>query len=181
MARAKSTSGGSSSSSAKHSFFDYLVMIFLATHIPITLLIDGQAFLPSSIYPQAIKDLLATYVSHFKDPIMGVDARPAWLVWIIGAELMLQVPYFVLALYAWYHKHETLMFLNLPLRDATIAYGAHTATTLLPILGTFLTTKGLTDMERYILVAIYSPYLIMPLAMMINALRTPAGSSKKSA
>jgi hypothetical protein len=41
-------------------------LLFFASHIPITLLIDGQAFFRRSLYPQAFQDVVDWYAATFK-------------------------------------------------------------------------------------------------------------------
>ena len=71
--------------------FDWAVIVYLALHIPTTLLVDGQCVLPASWYPAALTDLLAWHVHTNGDPFVGVDARPPWFRGIVWVELLLQV------------------------------------------------------------------------------------------
>ena len=41
-------------------------LIFFASHIPITLLVDGQAFFSRSFYPQVLQDVVDLYAATFK-------------------------------------------------------------------------------------------------------------------
>lgn len=41
-------------------------LLFFLTHIPITLVIDGQAFFPRHYYPQVLRDVVDWYASTFK-------------------------------------------------------------------------------------------------------------------
>jgi hypothetical protein len=41
-------------------------LLFFASHIPITLLIDGQAFFRRSLYPQGFQDVVDWYAVTFK-------------------------------------------------------------------------------------------------------------------
>ena len=45
------------------SFERAVLLVFFATHIPITLLIDAQAALPASWFPTAVRDLVDWYAS----------------------------------------------------------------------------------------------------------------------
>ena len=42
------------------------ILCFFVSHIPITLLIDCQAFLPRHFYPQALQDVVDWYAETFK-------------------------------------------------------------------------------------------------------------------
>lgn len=83
-------------------------------------------------------------------------------VGIVWVEVLLQVPYFFAALAAWRARAPWI-------RIPTIVYGSHTATTLVPILAHFLADTRLSTTERARLVAIYAPYLLMPLLMLWRA------------
>ena len=74
-------------------------LCFFASHIPITLFIDGQAALPHYIYPRIVQDLLDWYTGTFKDHLMS---RPhdLWFTSIVTCELIFQVPFFFYAVYA---------------------------------------------------------------------------------
>jgi hypothetical protein len=137
--------------------FDYIVLGYFASHIPITACIDAQAVL--SIHPQAIKDLLAWYVSWSGDPLMGAPTPLRWFQGIVWVEITLQMSFFFFALYAWLNRKECI-------RLPAIMYGSHTATTLIPIFSTFLAPEAaLTEQQRYMLLAIYSPYFLVPCAI----------------
>jgi hypothetical protein len=41
-------------------------IVFFTSHIPITVLVDGQAFLPRDWYPQSLIDIVDWYTSTFK-------------------------------------------------------------------------------------------------------------------
>lgn len=147
----------------KKDLFDYLALGYLISHIPITLFVDGQALIPSSWYPGAVPKMLSWYVGWSHDPLMDpVNGQPLWFKSIISAELFLQVPYFLMAVYAWLTSSNWI-------RIPTIVYGAHTATTLIPILATIALHADLTNEQKAMLVAIYIPYLLMPLALIWRA------------
>jgi hypothetical protein len=151
----------------KFGLFDYLVLTYFISHIPITLCIDGQAILPSIgvTYPQALRDLLAYHVSMFQDPLMNpIKGQPGWFKAIVLIEVLLQLPFFFVVVYAWLKRAE---WIRIPL----IIYGAHTATTLIPIYGAFW-EANISSSLKLQLFAIYAPYLVMPLAVMLKAARS---------
>ena len=78
--------------------FDLFFVFYFITHVPTSLLVDAQCVLPPGNFPQAARDALAYHLETFKDPLMGTC--PAWLRSIIWCELALQVPFFILATYA---------------------------------------------------------------------------------
>ena len=77
---------------------DLFFVFYFITHVPTSLLVDAQCVLPPGNFPQAARDALAYHLETFKDPLMGTC--PAWLRSIIWCELALQVPFFILATYA---------------------------------------------------------------------------------
>jgi hypothetical protein len=103
--------------------FDWAAFVYFALHVPTTLLIDAQAIAPPGSHPQFAVDALAWHVSAHKDVLMGT--MPAWFRGVVWAECVLQLPFFLVALYAW-------LTLGNYIRIPTIMYGAHTATTLVP-------------------------------------------------
>ena len=145
--------------------FETVALIFFGSHIPITLFVDGQALLPSYLYSWGPSSMLQWYASWSKDILMTPGKHPLWFQSIIFFELVLQVPFFFWALHVLFSPPSTKepkLF-----RPVAIAYGAHTATTLIPILATFLhyQEKGFTEFHRWQLVLIYLPYLLVPLAV----------------
>jgi hypothetical protein len=103
----------------------FAFLAFFVSHIPITLLVDSQALL--QIHPKPILDLVAWYSSTFKDELMSPPYQ-TWFTAIVTCELLFQVPFFFVAVYAllsgkvsgkgWF-------------RSSCLIYGAHTCTFLL--------------------------------------------------
>ena len=135
-----------------HAFFKYLFLVYFVTHVPITLLIDLQGNWGQH-YPQILQDLVAWYITHFKDFLM--DSKPDWFRSFIICEALFQLPFFFSAIYALvYHKNW--------IRIPAIVYGAHVSTTLIPILAEFIASSSLSSTEKTYLCGIYSPYLLIP-------------------
>jgi hypothetical protein len=133
---------------------------FFASHIIFTALVDGQALF-GRWYPQSLQDLNAWYSTTFKDPLMG--AAPGELLWfqsLVTCEILFQLPFFFAACYYLAAKDSP----SYPdsFRCACIAYGAHTATTMAPILTTLVTNSAATVSERMMILGFYLPYLIFP-------------------
>jgi len=141
-------------------------LCFFASHIPITLFIDGQAALPHYIYPRIVQDLLDWYTGTFKDHLMS---RPhdLWFTSIVTCELIFQVPFFFYAVYALSNPARVCGKGNF--RSACIAYGAHTSTTLVPILTSIANDALLTTPEMLTLLGFYLPYLIFPFWLLVIA------------
>lgn len=140
------------------SVFRWTMVAFFATHIPATILVDSQAVVPAQHVPDFAKALLKFHVETNHDALMA--APPVWLRSVIWLEVTCQLPFFFAALHALVHREE---WIRLP----GIAYGASTATTLLPILGEILAgTHYPTEAAKWTLFFIYFPYLVLPLWMM---------------
>ena len=143
------------------SFERAVLLVFFATHIPITLLIDAQAALPASWFPTAVRDLVDWYASPegFNDSLMRYPRAP-WFRSIVTCEVLLQVPFFFLALHGlWTAKHRRCIrpaavdsaalhsFVDLfevseRLRAPALLYTAHVVTTMVPILTHFVLPCG---------------------------------------
>lgn len=137
-------------------------LAFFASHIPATLIIDSQALLPATLYPAAVRDLLKWYTTTFKDSVM-TPPYDIWLRSIIAAEVILQLPFFFVAVYALSYPARINGSSSGWFKPACIVYGSHVATTLLPLLGCHATNNEANYFERAIVILIYLPYLIFPL------------------
>ena len=164
--------------------FELASWAFFASHVPITLLVDGQAVLPRALFAWGPRRALEWFLEWSRDPLMRVatasPASPAtaWFRAIVCAELALQVPFFAVALAALTGTFDERAAppgrgLSSPawLRTAAVAYGAHVATTMIPILAqiALFEERNFTERHRVALVAVYLPYLIMPLLVLWRA------------
>ncbi|XP_010897213.2 sigma intracellular receptor 2 [Esox lucius] len=155
---------------------EIIFFFYFASHIPITLLIDLQALLPTQVYPEQLKYLLRWYGSEFRDPMM-LDP-PAWFKSFILCEALLQTPFFPVAAYAF--LKGGCRWIRIP----AVVYSTHVATTLVPILAHILYHPFPTEphpgpqtqKERWTLVAIYAPYLLVPVMLLLTMLFSPAYS-----
>lgn len=171
-------------------------LIFFITHIPITLLIDGQgAFGGGSaesssssssssftIYPSFIRQIVVWYTNVFGDVLMkGPPSSVPWFVSIICCELLFQVPFFFIAI-DMILKHPTAEAdddnehddddnKHYPgwFKTLCLLYGSHVTTTLIPILATFMTSSDMSTLQKIMTITIYSPYLIFPVAILFFA------------
>ena len=121
-----------------------------------------SAVLPKRWVPAFAQRLLAWHVESTGDPLMapivhGTPVAP-WFQALIYGELALQLPFFFVAVYAFWRR---LNWIRMP----ALAYGVHTATTLLPILLELAASPDIaTRAARAQLLALYTPYLLLPLA-----------------
>ena len=131
-----------------------IFLVYFITHIPITLFVDGQAALPSSIYPQVLKDLQTFYINEFKDPLMAT--LPTWFQIAVWVEVLFQLPYFFFAV-------KWILSGSKQFRIPTLIYSTHVSTVVAIILGCFSLDETINLSEKIILIAIYFPYLLIPL------------------
>ncbi|XP_061574657.1 sigma intracellular receptor 2 [Cololabis saira] len=149
---------------------EIIFFFYFATHIPITLFIDLQALLPGHVYPQPLKQLVGWYAEAFRDPLL-LDP-PHWFRSFILCEAVLQTPFFPVAAYAFLKGGCRWI------RTPALVYSTHVATTLVPILAHILLHQfpgsphpgPQTPQERWLLVAVYAPYLLVPLLLLLTML-----------
>ncbi|GKZ00592.1 hypothetical protein MPSEU_001011400 [Mayamaea pseudoterrestris] len=145
-------------------------LVFFASHIVASLVIDAQAVLSSSLVPDSLQRLLSWYASTLNDPLMSKFQEILWFRSLILCELLFQVPYFLVA--CSYLRRRDLVNYPESFRYASIAYSSHTATTMVPILATLATNPVATLMERMLILSVYLPYLLFPLALLYLATTT---------
>lgn len=141
----------------------YAFIAFFASHIPATLCIDMQAVIPG-YHPQALQDLLQWYISLFNDSLMRAP-YDTWFQAIVYGEILFQLPFFFYALHGLINPSKVDgrgMF-----RSLCLVYGAHTSTTLIPILACHATNLDASLMEKIGVITIYLPYLIFPLWLVL--------------
>ena len=94
-------------------------LLYFASHIPITLLIDAQAAIDHRYFPEPAQALLDWHIRVNGDFLMG--APPLWFWSVVWGEICLQLPFFFVAVKALYDRDEAAF------RIPFIIYGAHTA------------------------------------------------------
>ena len=144
-----------------------LFLLFFLSHIPITLLVDSQALF-GSYYPDSLRQVYAWYTASYKDVLMDHDLTPSWAKGLMCCEVFFQLPFFVYASFMILNRKEGL-------RLPGIVYGAHTATTLVPILiyiWTFPEDSAPfpNQSDKLILFMFYLPYLVVPMVFCIYCL-----------
>ena len=130
-------------------------LLYFASHIPITLFIDAQAAIDHRNFPEVAQALLDWHIRVNGDNLMG--APPSWFRSVVWAELCLQLPFFFVAVKALYDRDEAAF------RIPFVIYGAHVATTMIPILGEILGSTAAPTR----LALIYLPYLLFPLGCIV--------------
>lgn len=110
----------------------YVLLLYFATHIPISIVLDSQTVFPQEWYPQFARDLWNFYVSNFPDFLFAnCRTRFPYVRWIGACEIFLQLPFFFVALYALWHHKEWI-------RIPAIIYCTHVPTTVIPAVADFL-------------------------------------------
>ncbi|TIA89659.1 hypothetical protein E3P99_01963 [Wallemia hederae] len=153
---------------------DLFYALFLAFHLPTTLAIDLQSLYPQQLVPSFLKDFLHFWISISNDPILqgGNTDSPLW-AWIrsfLALEAVGQIPVFIFGSYGLYKGWKSV---QIPL----LVYGVSAATTTFACLATVLALPvhapplpppligalALSPEQRTILLAAYTPYLIVPI------------------
>uniref|UniRef100_UPI00358F773A sigma intracellular receptor 2 isoform X2 n=1 Tax=Myxine glutinosa TaxID=7769 RepID=UPI00358F773A len=142
--------------------------LYFIAFIPVFLLFDSQGVFPASYYPQPLRQILGDYAINYRDPLL-VDP-PAWFHAILFCEIFMQLPFLPVAAYAFYKGGQRWI------RVPVIMYATHVATTDLVICSHFMwhdfsnsthpspSTQG----QRSLLLAVYSPFLLVPLLMLLT-------------
>jgi len=104
----------------------------------------------------------------------------AWFSSLVSLEVLAQLPFFLLALYALWHRPPRRdsrgnddrgppIRGDGPFRSLCLIYGSSTATTLVPIFATLLTDGDTTAAEKGMLLGFYLPYFIFPVWLVVIA------------
>eukprot|EP00850_Spirogloea_muscicola_P016012 SM000127S26628 [mRNA] locus=s127:139931:146473:+ [translate_table: standard] len=101
--------------------WDALLVAFFALHILTTVLVDAQLVLPAERFPAALQSLVRWHVATYKDFLVG--EKPLWFVSLVWCEVLIQLPFYVAAVYAFLYGRSWI-------RVPAIVYAAHTATTM---------------------------------------------------
>ncbi|CAM9850580.1 unnamed protein product [Ectocarpus sp. 4 AP-2014] len=142
---------------------------FFSSHLLITLLLDVQAISIGENFPQVLKGIMEFHVETNNDYFMAKPTAP-WFAALVWLELLCQVPFFVFATVGFVRRWNAV-------RIPCIIYGTSAFTSVVPIIGDILASEEVTDPQRYKLICIYLPWLILPLvlALMMASSPTPFG------
>jgi len=139
---------------------------FFVSHVPASALVDAQAVLPAWAFPQFARAALEWWVTTCGDPLMG--SRPLWFRSIVLAEVTLQFPFFFYAIRGLLARDDAI-------RVPCVAYAGHVCTTMVPILAELAWgAHAATHAQRTLLVAVYLPYLVVPLGLLAFMASAPA-------
>lgn len=137
----------------------YFCIVFFAMHIPTTLLVDAQAVFPRQWFPRVARTMLDTFIARTGDPLMS-EPRERWFLSLIWTEVVFQLPFFVVALYAFVYK-------KIWIRTPAAVYGGFVCATMVPILTEVCLHDTLTAMNRIVLLSLYLPYFIVPFLLVL--------------
>ena len=128
-------------------------LLFFVSHIPITILIDGQGAF-RSYYPQLLIDVVSWYCDLFGDVLMKDSSNKnendndslVWFSSMICCEILFQLPFFIVAVnMIMMTTHSSASSCKKVddvypewFRMSCIIYGSHVSTTLVPIISTFV-------------------------------------------
>eukprot|EP00243_Klebsormidium_subtile_P012380 TRINITY_DN7513_c0_g1_i2.p1 TRINITY_DN7513_c0_g1~~TRINITY_DN7513_c0_g1_i2.p1 ORF type:complete len:171 (+),score=5.11 TRINITY_DN7513_c0_g1_i2:123-635(+) len=139
---------------------DLFFILFFVVHIPTAALLDAQSILPTDWFHEELLKLTKSHIDSSGDPL--VSANPPWFKALVWCELIFQVPYFVVATYAFIRGKTWI-------RTPTVMYCAHVVTTMVPIFFELM-SAALPSQKRVNLVAIYLPFLVVPLLLLARIL-----------
>lgn len=139
-----------------------LYLCYFVTHVPITALMDAQAVLPRELFPSFAIAMYDWHVETHQDILLANP--PAWFRSLIVCELLFQLPFFLYATRVLYYCIDLAVVPPFAKR-LFVVYGAHVATTLVPIFSTFYASPSLTSRQCAVLSLLYAPYFMVPVAL----------------
>ncbi|GAA5982138.1 hypothetical protein JCM10908_004755 [Rhodotorula pacifica] len=141
---------------------DRIYLIFLAIHIPATLLVDVQALFCAERFSPAWLRKAFLFAAQ-DDPLLQNANAPlfAWFQSFIILEVLFQVPVFFLGVRGLWKRDASIW----PL---LALYGASSSTTTFACLATVLTMPGIKPEHLVKLLASYVPFFLVPLAMAVD-------------
>lgn len=154
---------------------DYIYILYFGSHIPIAICFDSQAVLPKWLYPEMFQNAVDWYTHEFHDSMMAHP--PAWFQTFIWFEILIQLPFFFVALYAYWKGVSRCQWIRLPI----VVYSTHTLTALICIYNHIFFNNFSNEIypgpstltERMMLALFYFPYFIVPLMLFVDSLFSP--------
>ena len=140
--------------------FYFMYMVF---HVPITIFVDSSLVIPPQYQLEITKSLLATHLDANKDFLLV--QLPLWLKVFGAFELAFQLPLFFYCAYAIWRQTSKSYYVWMTV------YGFNAMlTTLVCMVYVWVDgeVNNLTLAEVYQLEVVYSPYLVIPLIMMVD-------------
>lgn len=156
---------------------DWFLFIYFLTHIPITLLIDGQVLF-HEYYPPLLQSVFNFWCHNFDRLLLE---RPMWLKVMVAVELVCQLPLFPLLAALFYRgidKRPLQLFSRM--HWIVVLYGAHTCTTLIPIMGSIWFDQKYTPESSFVAAVLsvsYLVYFICPLLAVVRVMQAHQAQS----
>lgn len=141
---------------------DSFYFAYFLLHIPITILIDSCLVLPLSSRFALQNTLVEFHILSNKDFLLADP--PLWLQVFGGFEILFQLPFFIVGAWALWEQWA-------PIYVGITVYGFNAFLTTLVCLAYVQSegvANGLTSDDVLALGGLYTPYLVIPLVMMID-------------
>lgn len=142
---------------------DKFYLVYFLLHIPITVLIDSNIVVPDEHRLAISKSILEFHISTNND-ILLIN-NPLWFKLFGLVELVFQLPLFFYCSLLLYKQVSKSYYVYM------IIYGFNASFTTFVCLG-YIYFEGIasnmSNFEIYNLLAIYSPYLFIPLVMLVD-------------
>jgi hypothetical protein len=158
---------------AHRSLLDNIFLFYFLLHIPIAILIDSQAIVQDrkAVFPAFAVKLVDNYVRDFGDFLVGTN--PVWFQSLVWAEQLVQLPFFIVAIYAFIKCRNWI-------RIPALIYGAHVVTVMIPIMAEILWAPHLPTANKLKLVGVYGPWVILPLLLLLKMAFVPLPFGKET-
>ncbi|WFD30835.1 hypothetical protein MSPP1_001859 [Malassezia sp. CBS 17886] len=145
---------------------DAFYFAFFALHAVASMCVDIQGLVPASWVPHVFRAVLQDYLVKSGDPLVPNAWYPRYMWFRVSmfSEFLLQVPTFVLGLWALWRDDKRVY----PL---LIAYGAVASFTTLQCIATVVGGEeriALTDAHLMFLLANYIPFAAVPLLILVD-------------
>jgi len=101
-----------------------LFLAYFIVHLPISLLIDTQLIFPRDPFPPFLRAVVDDWVRDVDDQLVGT--RPLWYRTFVWCEMLLHIPYFLFAIYAFARERRWI-------RQITLVYAAQVLGSMVPI------------------------------------------------
>lgn len=136
-------------------YVDLIFFVYFAFHLLASALVDIQGLVPSNYVPAVLRDVLQDYLEKSADPLIPSTWLPnyIWFRMSLLSEFVIQVPAFLLGMYALWHDDRRIY----PL---LVVYGAIASFTTLQCIATVimgterasLTDANLAFLLQYVMI-----------------------------
>lgn len=120
---------------------------------------DATIAVPERFWFPIQKALSEYHLATNKDLLIA--ARPVWLQTFVWCEILLQAPFFLAAIYSLTRDHKKIYL-------AMLVYGVEGFFTTIACLAELYFLNGVTEPQRYYLIALYAPTAVIPLFIALD-------------